>query len=115
MTDEHWYLMRCSCFFFFCLKVTHYKFSISWSRVLPTGSINEKNAKGLQYYKSLVAELLKNNIQPVASLYHFDLPEALQAKGGWLNNTTVDHFEAYARYMFKELGDSVCKYSKVPL
>jgi beta-glucosidase/6-phospho-beta-glucosidase/beta-galactosidase len=88
--------------------VTHYKFSISWSRVLPFGSVSNKNSNGLQYYKNLVAELLKNNIQPVASLYHFDLPEALQTNGGWLNNTTVDRFEAYARLMFQELGDSVC-------
>ncbi|XP_045173370.2 lactase/phlorizin hydrolase-like [Mercenaria mercenaria] len=89
------------------LKVTHYKFSISWSRVLPSGIIESKNDKGLQYYKNLVAELLKNNITPVAALYHFDLPTALHEQGGWLNETTVDHFEAYARLMFTELGDSV--------
>lgn len=89
------------------LKVTHYKFSISWSRVLPDGTLSSKNSAGIQYYKNLIAELVMNNITPMVCLYHHDLPDALQKSGGWMNATTVDMFEAYARLMFTELGGSV--------
>ncbi|XP_045170848.2 lactase/phlorizin hydrolase-like [Mercenaria mercenaria] len=89
------------------LKVKDYKFSITWSRVLPDGTTSSRNELGLQYYKNLVSELVKNKIRPVATLYHYDLPEALQKYGGWLNDSTVDRFEKYARLVFKELGDKV--------
>lgn len=89
------------------LNVSFYKFSISWSRVLPDGTVSSKNAAGLTYYKNLVTELKSNNIEPIATLYHFDLPAALQKYGGWKNESTIDRFEEYARLLFTELGTSV--------
>ncbi|MGE5608700.1 MAG: GH1 family beta-glucosidase [Bacillota bacterium] len=88
------------------LGVNAYRFSISWPRIFPDGT-GRPNAKGLAFYKDLVRLLRENNIKPVATLYHFDLPQALQNQGGWMNRDIVGHFERYARYLFSELGDDV--------
>src|SRR5207247_5726442 len=66
------------------LGLNAYRFSISWSRVLPegTGAVNEK---GLDFYRRLVDELRTNDIQPLITLYHWDLPAALDDRGGWVN------------------------------
>ena len=71
-----------------------YRFSISWSRVLPqgTGPVNEA---GLQFYRDLCDELLRNGIQPLVTLYHWDLPTALYRKGGWKNPESHNWFAAY--------------------
>ena len=61
----------------------------------------------MQYYKNLTAALKAHNIIPMVTLYHWDLPQALQDKGGWLNESVVDHFLAYGRKCFDELGDTV--------
>lgn len=86
------------------LKV--YRFSIAWTRVLPegTGKINEK---GIQFYSDLIDELLAHNIKPIITMYHFDLPYALQQKGGWSNRDTIDAFENYAKALFTYFGDRV--------
>ncbi|KAK3744959.1 hypothetical protein QZH41_000292 [Actinostola sp. cb2023] len=89
------------------LGVSHYRFSISWSRVLPRGDIDEVNPLGLQYYKKLIEKLVENNIQPAVTLYHFDLPQALQDTGGWLNAEIANKFGDYARLCFQELGQHV--------
>lgn len=83
------------------LKV--YRFSVSWSRIFPKG-YGEPNKKGLDFYKRLVKELLEAGIKPMACLYHFDLPQALQEKGGWVNRDITEHFENYAKFIFKELN-----------
>ncbi|KAK7580154.1 hypothetical protein V9T40_000783 [Parthenolecanium corni] len=84
-----------------------YRFSISWTRILPTGDIANINEVGLQHYDSLIDELLKNNIIPMITMYHFDLPQKLQDMGGWLNPLIVDYFEDYADLLFKRYGDKV--------
>ncbi|KAM9364868.1 lactase/phlorizin hydrolase-like [Pholidichthys leucotaenia] len=89
------------------LKVTHYRFSISWSRVLPDGTNNSFNPDGFQYYDRLVTKLLDANIQPHITLYHWDLPQALQNLGGWENDTIVSLFRDYADVMFNGLGNKV--------
>ncbi|NXG44262.1 LPH hydrolase, partial [Psilopogon haemacephalus] len=89
------------------LKVSHYRFSVSWSRVLPDGTINHINEKGLNYYERLVDALLAANIMPQVTLYHWDLPQALQNVGGWENDTTVQRFKEYAELLFQRLGDKV--------
>ncbi|KAL4223031.1 hypothetical protein ACF0H5_016509 [Mactra antiquata] len=89
------------------LKVTHYRFSVAWSRVLPKGTKGTRNNAGIQYYKNLVNELKSRGIEPVVTLYDHDLPQALQDVGGWKNNSIVDVFGEYANLMFTELGDSV--------
>ncbi|XP_053554228.1 lactase/phlorizin hydrolase-like [Bombina bombina] len=89
------------------LKVTHYRFSISWPRVLPDGTVKTVNEIGLNYYIRLVDALLAANITPQVTLYHWDLPQALQDIGGWENETIVERFKEYADLLFKRLGDKV--------
>ncbi|XP_067665990.1 lactase/phlorizin hydrolase-like [Haliotis asinina] len=89
------------------LKVTHYRFSISWTRVLPSGRRGSRNQLGVAYYNNLIGELHSNKIQPIVVLFIWDLPEVLEQHGGWLNTSTVDLFVDYARFCFETFGDRV--------
>ncbi|WP_263731620.1 GH1 family beta-glucosidase [Cellulomonas sp. SG140] len=88
------------------LGLQAYRFSIAWSRVQPTGS-GEFNQAGLDFYSDLVDRLVEAGIQPVATLYHWDLPQALEDEGGWANRQTAYRFADYARRMAEVLGDRV--------
>lgn len=88
------------------LNVPAYRFSISWPRVLPQGTI-EINEKGLDFYDRLVDELLKAGIQPWVTLYHWDLPQVLEDKGGWTNPDIVKWFADYTAVATRVLGDRV--------
>jgi beta-glucosidase len=88
------------------LGVQAYRFSASWSRVLPEGA-GTPNARGLDFYDRLVDELLAANIQPLCTLFHWDLPQALQRAGGWVNRDIAEHFGAYAALLGERLGDRV--------
>ena len=81
-----------------------YRFSISWSRVLPDGS-SAVNQKGLDYYRKLVDALLAKNIVPYATLFHWDLPQALFEKGGWASRDTAKRLADYAALVADNLGD----------
>ena len=81
-----------------------YRFSIAWTRIQPNGDETEPNAAGVQYYKDLIAELLAAGIKPVVTLYHWDLPQGLQDKGGWLNEDIVDYFGNFSKICFQEFG-----------
>ncbi len=83
-----------------------YRFSIAWPRVFPHGK-GPVNQKGLDYYNRLVDELLANGIRPFPTLYHWDLPQALQDEGGWANRDIIGHFTTYAETCVKALGDRV--------
>ena len=88
------------------LNLQAYRFSVSWPRVLPKGR-GQVNQMGLDFYHHLVDGLLEAGIEPVLTLYHWDLPQILQEDGGWADRDTVDCFEEYASVVVKALGDRV--------
>ena len=83
-----------------------YRFSIAWPRVLPTGR-GQVNAEGLDFYDRLVDKVLAAGVQPMVTLYQWDLPQALEDDGGWLNRATVDRFADYAAVVGERLADRV--------
>lgn len=83
-----------------------YRFSIAWPRIQPTGS-GKPNQEGLDYYKRLIDELHAAGISAAATLYHWDLPQALQDAGGWPQRDTAERFAEYAGICFEQLGDHV--------
>jgi beta-glucosidase len=88
------------------LGTTAYRFSISWPRIFPEGT-GQPNSKGLDFYSRLVDELKAARIEPFPTLYHWDLPQALEGKGGWQNRDTAKAFASYAGYMAEKLRDRV--------
>jgi beta-glucosidase len=88
------------------LGIRSYRFSLSWSRILPTGR-GAVNPQGLDFYKRLVDGLHARDIAPVATLFHWDLPQPLQDEGGWENRDCASWFADYAEVAFRELGASV--------
>ena len=91
------------------LGLQAYRFSVSWSRVLPDGT-GRVNAKGLDFYSRLVDALLEAGIEPLLTLYHWDLPAALDDRGGWLNRDSADWFAEYATVMARALDGRVKKW-----
>jgi beta-glucosidase len=88
------------------LGLDAYRFSVSWPRIFPQGR-GQANQAGLDFYERLVDGLLANNIQPFVTLYHWDLPQALQDEGGWANRDTALAFADYSEVVAKRLGDRV--------
>lgn len=89
------------------LGLNFYRFSVSWSRILPSGFANQINQAGIDYYNNLINEMLANNIKPFLTIYHWDLPQSLQDLGGWANPMIVDWFVDYAKVLFENFGDRV--------
>lgn len=87
------------------LGLDSYRFSTSWARVIPGG--RTVNNEGLDFYSRLVDELLENGILPWLTLYHWDLPQALEEEGGWTNRDTAYRFVEYAEAVYNKLGDRV--------
>ena len=81
-------------------------FQYAWTRIIPNG-VGEVNPKGIEFYNNLIDELLSYGIEPLVTMYHFDLPDALQKNGGWSNRETVDAFVNYAKVLFENFGDKV--------
>ena len=90
-------------------NVQAYRFSINWARVIPNGD-GAVNEAGLRFYDELVNELLANGIEPLITLYHWDLPSALQDRGGWLNRDIADVFGRYAAVIAERFRGRVSKY-----
>jgi len=103
---DHYQRMRDDVLLMKRLGLTAYRFSIAWARILPQGR-GAVNAGGLGFYERLVDTLLEHGIQPMATLYHWDMPAALDDRGGWLNPDVADWFADYASVMFKRLDDRV--------
>ncbi|GAB4827336.1 hypothetical protein Ancab_034223 [Ancistrocladus abbreviatus] len=91
------------------MSIDSFRFSISWSRMLPKGKVSGGvNKQGVQFYNSLINELLANDIKPFVTIFHWDVPQALEAEyGGFLSPKIVDDYLNYADLCFKEFGDRV--------
>lgn len=91
------------------LGLKAYRFSVAWGRILPDGT-GAVNARGLDFYERLVDALLAHDIEPLLTLHHWDLPAALDDRGGWLNRDSADWFAEYAGVMFDRLDGRVKKW-----
>lgn len=91
------------------MGIDSYRFSISWSRILPDGTLKGGiNREGVMYYNNLINELIKNGITPYVTLFHWDVPQALEDKyGGFLDKRIVNDFKDYCQICFREFGDRV--------
>jgi beta-glucosidase len=87
------------------LGLKSYRFSVAWPRIQPEGS-GPANQKGLDHYRRLVEGLRERSIEPMITLYHWDLPQALEDRGGWTSRETSERFAEYAGIMYEALGDS---------
>jgi beta-glucosidase len=94
------------------LGLDGFRFSIAWPRVLPEGR-GRVNAAGLDYYDRFVDELLESGVEPFVTLYHWDLPQPLEDRGGWTSRETADAFAEYAEVVASRLGDRVRRWATV--
>jgi beta-glucosidase len=106
---NHYHLMEQDVALMSRLGVNAYRFSIAWPRVIPEGT-GSVNVRGLDFYDRLTDALLERGIEPVATLYHWDLPLALQSDGGWLHRDTSAAFAAYAEVVARRLGDRITRW-----
>lgn len=106
VASDHYHRFREDVKLFAELGLKAYRFSVAWTRILPNGT-GEVNQPGLAFYRDLIDELLKHGIEPVVTLYHFDLPYVLEQQGGWSNRQTIDAFVEYADVLFNAFGDKV--------
>ncbi|MTD55841.1 GH1 family beta-glucosidase [Amycolatopsis pithecellobii] len=93
------------------LGLPAYRFSVSWSRVMPDGK--RVSQEGLDFYRRLVDELTAKGVEPVVTLYHWDLPQALEDEGGWRNRELAGHFAEYAQTVHSALGDRVRQWTTI--
>uniref|UniRef100_A0A672FSS5 Lactase n=1 Tax=Salarias fasciatus TaxID=181472 RepID=A0A672FSS5_SALFA len=89
------------------LQVNTFQFSISWARIFPSGHNDSQSEDGVLYYNSLIDALIESGIKPIVTLYHWDLPQVLQDRGGWTDASIVEAFKEYADFCFSEFGDRV--------
>lgn len=88
------------------LNIPNFRFSLSWPRLLPSGT-GQANRKGIDFYNKLIDSCLENDITPWVTLYHWDLPQALEQKGGWTNRDIVSWFSEYTHLCARTYGDRV--------
>ncbi len=90
------------------LGVKNYRFSLSWARILPEGT-GKVNQEGIDYYKNMLKEMKKNGIEPFLTMFHWEFPQALQDKGGWLNPESIEWYGEYAKVVAENFSED-CKY-----
>ena len=106
IASDHYHRYKEDVKLFAELGLKAYRFSIAWTRIIPNGT-GEVNEKGIEFYSNLIDELNKYGIEPIVTMFHFDLPYALEEKGGWGNRETINAFEEYAKVLFKNFGTRV--------
>lgn len=107
ITSDHYHRYREDIALFKELGLKSYRFSIAWSRVIPDGD-GEINQKGVDFYRDLIDTCLANGIEPIVTLYHYDMPMALVEKyDGWIGRQSVKDFERYARFVIETFQDKV--------
>ena len=106
VASDHYHRYKEDVRLFSELGLKAYRFSIAWSRIIPNG-VGEVNKKGIEFYSNLIDELNKYNIEPIVTMYHFDLPYELEKKGGWSNREVIDDFVEYAKVLFDNFGHKV--------
>lgn len=89
------------------LGIQAYRFSLNWARILPEG-VGQVNEKGIELYRNMILEMKKNGIEPYLTMYHWELPQALQEKGGWRNEEMIQWFGEYARVVAERFSD-ICE------
>lgn len=105
IADDHYHLWPRDVELMSELGVNAYRFSLSWSRIVrPDGGVNDQ---GVAFYRALVERLVDCGVAPWATLYHWDLPQWLEERGGWMNRAVVDEFVRYAEIAVQALGDVV--------
>ena len=103
---DHYHLFKEDIALMKSLGVKSYRFSVSWPRVLPDG-VGASNPKGLDFYSRLLDELHKNGIEPLCTIFHWDYPQALYKKGGWLNRDSAEWFAEYTTLLADKFSDRV--------
>ena len=106
VASDHYHRFKEDIKLFSELGLKAYRFSIAWTRIIPNGT-GEVNEKGVKFYSDLIDELNHYGIEPIVTMYHFDLPYVLEEKGGWNNRETIDAFVSYAKVLFERFGDRV--------
>lgn len=105
---DHYHRMKQDVALMKDLNIQAYRFSLSWSRILPSGTNETISQQGLDFYHQLIDELLQQNITPFVTLFHWDTPQVLEDRfGGWLDERTAQAFADYARLAFATFGDRV--------
>lgn len=106
VASDHYHRFKEDVALFAEMGLKTYRFSIAWTRIIPDG-VGKINPKGIKFYSDLIDELLKYGIEPLVTMYHFDLPESLSRTGGWYNRSIINAFCNYAKVLFENYGDRV--------
>lgn len=106
VASDHYHHYREDIALFAQMGLKAYRFSIAWTRILPNGT-GAVNPAGVEHYRDVIRACREHGIEPVVTMYHFDLPWCLEEQGGWSNRATIDAFENYARVLFTEFGRDV--------
>lgn len=106
VASDHYHRYKEDIALFAQMGLKAYRFSVAWTRIIPGGT-GQVNQAGADYYRNVIRECKKNHIEPIITMYHFDLPYCLEEQGGWNNRATIDAFVEYANVLFDLYGKEV--------